>query len=192
MRHQLERLRASHITSALLGLCLLSLFGSGPLAADAIPPAPQIDRLPELSIVTLDGRKLTNADLQGKVVLFDFWATWCVPCVQATPKLKSIAKSFAGDPRFMILGISVDDNGAALRQFLEKEQVPWPQYWDEKKLLTMSTFKITTFPTYLVVDPEGRVVYQSRGWSEQGMQTLEDNVQKAVRAAKSGKPEPAR
>lgn len=189
MRHHL---RAPRIASALLATCLLALLGSGALADDGPPPAPQIDRLPEFSIVTMDGRKLTNADLQGKVVLFDFWATWCVPCVKATPKLKSIAKSFAGDPRFMMLGISVDDNGAALRKFLEKEQVPWPQYWDEKKHLTMSTFKISTFPTYLVVDPEGHVVYQNRGWSEQVMQILEDNVRKAVQEAKSKTSEPAR
>ena len=185
-------LRASRFVPALLGTCWLALLGSGSLAAGTLPAGPRFERLPQFSIVTLDGRKVTTADLQGKVVLVDFWATWCAPCLKATPVLKSLAQSFAGDPGFMILGISVDSDADSLRKFLEKEQVRWPQYWDEEKSLTFNTFKVSNFPTYLVVGPDGRVVYQTEGWSEETMQRLQENVRRAVQEAKPKRSEPAR
>lgn len=168
--------------STVLALCLLA----GSLASVAwgqLPPPPKLERLPEFSVVTLDGKKLAASDLRGKVVLLDFWATWCVPCVKATPHIKSLAASLAKE-NFQILGISVDDDRKALEGYLAKEKIAWPQYWDQSKLLTFRTFQISTFPTYVVVDPEGKVVYQSRGWSDKVITDLESNVRGAVKAAK--------
>jgi thiol-disulfide isomerase/thioredoxin len=175
--------------STALALCLLAGSLASAVSSPAwgqLPPPPKLERLPEFSVVTLDGKKLAASDLRGKVVLLDFWATWCVPCVKATPHIKSLAASMAKE-NFTILGISVDEDRKALEGYLAKEKIAWPQYWDQSKLLTFRTFQISSFPTYVVIDPEGKVVYQSRGWSDKVLTDLESNVRGAVKAAKGKK-----
>ncbi|HYG61866.1 MAG TPA: TlpA disulfide reductase family protein [Thermoanaerobaculia bacterium] len=184
MRSMIRPLPSLSLVLAVLVMGLLA--GSPAPASGQVPPVPKLERLPEFSVVTLDGKKFAASDLRGKVVLLDFWATWCVPCLQATPHLKSLAASLAKD-NFMILGISVDDDGQRLQSYVAKEKIGWPQYWDRSKMLTYRTFQISTFPTYLVVDPEGKVVYQSRGWSDKVLKDLETNVRKAVQNAKQKK-----
>jgi thiol-disulfide isomerase/thioredoxin len=187
MRFTLRRLPTPSIVVAVVAVLAVGLL-AGALAPvrGQVPPPPKLERLPEFSVVTLDGKKFAASDLRGKVVLLDFWATWCVPCLQATPHLKTLASSLAKD-NFMILGISVDDDGQKLQSYVAKEKIGWPQYWDRSKMLTYRTFQISTFPTYVVVDPEGKVVYQSRGWSDKVLKELETNVRKAVQAAKTSK-----
>lgn len=183
MRSNVRRLRPLPSLSLVLALSLLA--GSLASASAQMPPQPKLERLPEFSVVTLDGKKLTTTDLRGKVVLLDFWATWCVPCLQATPELKALAASLAKED-FLILGISIDDDRKALEGYIAKEKLAWPQYWDQGKMLTYRTFRINSFPTYLLVDPDGKVVYQSRGWSDKVLEELKSNVRKAVQAAKKG------
>ena len=120
-------------------------------------------RAPEFHAVDLATRdSVSLADSRGSVTLVNIWATWCVPCLQATPHLKALAASFAKED-FLILGISVDDDRKKLEGYLAKEKIGWPQYWDQAKMLTFRTFRVSTFPTYLVVDPEGKVAKQFLG-----------------------------
>ena len=83
----------------------------------------------EISFTTIDGREVNLADLKGKVVLVDFWATWCLPCVKAMPAIKAVYDEFH-EQGFEIIGISLDSDREKLDEFIAREKLDWPQYYD--------------------------------------------------------------
>jgi peroxiredoxin len=83
----------------------------------------------DFNFTALDGRRVKLADLRGKVVLVDFWATTCVPCVREMPDLKQLYEKHH-TIGLEIVGISLDSDKTALTRFIEKEKIPWPQFYD--------------------------------------------------------------
>jgi thiol-disulfide isomerase/thioredoxin len=138
---------------------------------------------PDFSVVTLDGQNLSLDDLKGKVVLIDFWATWCGPCRESTPALKRLAEKGKQEP-FVLFGISADRDGAKLRDYLAHEALGWPQYWDQAGNLER-LFGVMAFPTFVVLDGEGRIVYTQRGWSSGRERELKSAISRAVDQIKS-------
>jgi peroxiredoxin len=84
---------------------------------------------PAFSVTTTDGQKISMDDLQGKVVLLDFWATWCGPCREALPHIRNVAKKFQGQP-LVILSVSLDADEGKWKEFIAKNEMTWPQYRD--------------------------------------------------------------
>jgi peroxiredoxin len=110
----------------------------------------------DIRFTALDGRQINLADLRGKVVLVDFWATTCVPCVQELPGLKQLYEKYHASG-FEIVGISLDSDRAALTRFIEKEKIVWPQFYDpagEKSRLA-TQYGITAIPVVWLVDKHG-------------------------------------
>lgn len=110
----------------------------------------------DISFTAVDGRKVSLADLKGKVVLIDFWATWCGPCVGEVPTVKAAYDKYH-DAGFEIVGISLDDSKEALLRFIKEHQMPWPQYFDGKHWNNDISFRfgIDGVPTEWLVDRNG-------------------------------------
>jgi thiol-disulfide isomerase/thioredoxin len=138
---------------------------------------------PDFSVVTLDGQTLSLDDLKGKVVLIDFWATWCGPCRESTPALKRLAEKAKQDP-VVLFGVSADRDAAKLRDYLAREAVGWPQYWDQAGKLER-LFGVRAYPTFVVLDGDGRVVYSGQGWSMGTERELKSAIRRAVDQVKS-------
>lgn len=129
----------------------------------------------ELSFEALDGRKIDLKSLRGKVVLVDFWATWCGPCLQELPNVKKVYEKY--NPQgFEIIGISLDENKEALQAFIRKEKIPWPQYFDGKgwKTYWARYYGIQAIPAMWLVDKKGIVRDQ------QARIDLEEKVKKLL------------
>ena len=135
---------------------------------------------PDFSITTLGGEFLTLDDLRGKVVLIDFWATWCQPCLVATPGLAKLQKKMDGQP-FVILGVSADRSKAAWESFVRDNNLKWHHVLDERNLLTRA-FNIEAFPSYLMLDHDGIVRHTWRGWSPSLDGDVESKAKKLLKA----------
>lgn len=85
----------------------------------------------ELKFTALDGCKIDLKDYKGKVVLVDFWATWCGPCVAEIPHVREVYEKYK-EKGFDVIGISLDTNKSRLEEYLKKNEIPWPQYFDGK------------------------------------------------------------
>lgn len=110
---------------------------------------------PPFSVTTADGERISMDDLQGKVVLLDFWATWCVPCREALPHIKQVAKKFQGEP-LVVLSISLDTDEQKWKDFITKNEMTWPQYRDGSFAGPISRmFSVTAIPHTFTVDADG-------------------------------------
>ncbi|MFO1448850.1 MAG: TlpA disulfide reductase family protein [Opitutaceae bacterium] len=135
------------------------------------------DKPLEIAFTAVDGRKVDLKDYRGKVVLVDFWATWCGPCKAEIPNIKKVYAEYQAKG-FEIIGISLEN--AAIRpddtpeqiaakhekaqkvltDFTSKTEMPWPQYYDGKhwKNDLSTRFGIASIPAMFLIDPEGRIV----------------------------------
>jgi len=110
---------------------------------------------PPFEITTADAQRVSLDDLQGKVVLLDFWATWCRPCREALPHIQRIAKKFQGEP-LVILSISLDKNEKQWRDFIVKNEMTWLQYCDGGFPGPLATkFGIKAIPHTFTIDADG-------------------------------------
>jgi len=110
---------------------------------------------PPFSITTLDGQHVSLDSLAGKVVLIDFWATWCGPCREALPRLKGIAHRFQEQP-LVIISISLDKDENKWKEFVAKNDMTWPQYRDGSFDGTIAhAFGITAIPATFTIDSDG-------------------------------------
>lgn len=117
-------------------------------------PRPPSERYaPAFSFVSTDGKRISLDTLRGQIVLLDFWASWCGPCVRALPSVRKLQTDHANDP-FSLVGISADLDERAWRSFTVKNGMIWPQYWDRDHQLR-SLFGVRAIPTYVLIDGEG-------------------------------------
>lgn len=136
---------------------------------------------PDFSFTSSEGEYISLEDLRGKVVVIDFWATWCPPCVASVPEIRNLHRRYLTD-RFVLIGISADYDEQAWRDFTASKKMLWPQYRDEDRKLQRA-FNIHAYPTYLIIDHEGILRYQSIGFSYARSANFEDAIRKQLRLA---------
>lgn len=121
---------------------------------------------PEFSLTTAAGEYLSNEELTGKIVVLDFWATWCPPCVDAVGSLRNMNKKFNGQP-FVMISVSSDSDDDKWRAFVDKQKMIWPQHLDRDRKVHRA-FSVRAWPTYVVVDHEGIVRFRTvgSGWQQ--------------------------
>lgn len=114
----------------------------------------------EFAFTAVDGRKIDIADLKGKVVMIDFWATWCGPCIAGLPEVLETYHKWH-DQGFEILGISLDNDEEALKKMVKEREMPWPQFFDHENESNRYAEKygISGIPTLWLVDKEGNLRY---------------------------------
>jgi thiol-disulfide isomerase/thioredoxin len=115
--------------------------------------------VPDFAAADLRGAPLSMKSLRGRVVVLDFWATWCGPCVGEVPHMIELHGRFKGDD-FAIVGVSLDEDGLALADFLDERRMTWPQVCDLRGFdgALPTLFHVRGIPDTVLVDREGRIV----------------------------------
>lgn len=110
---------------------------------------------PPFAVTTIDGQHVSLDDLQGKVVLLDFWATWCEPCREALPHMREIAKKFEGQP-LVVLSVSLDSDEQKWKDFVAKNGMSWLNYRDGGFTGPVSRlFDVNAIPHTFTIDTDG-------------------------------------
>jgi len=152
--------RAVLLTAILIPALFLGLSGCGK------GPAPKTGKdagAPGFTLLSLSGEKVSLSDFQGKVVVIDFWATWCPPCRQLIPNLVELHKRHSGKG-LAIVGIALDREGIrVVEPFVRQARIPYPVLLGNQGV-TEAYGRVESIPTLFIIDREGKVVRKLVGY----------------------------
>jgi len=148
------------------------------LGAVAAPPGAAADPLdaltvqsfpaklvpPPLSLIDLDGRPFSLADVRGKMVFLNFWATWCVPCRAEMPALENLYRIYR-DRGFLVLAVNFKETRAEVRRFVEETRVTFPTVLDPEGAASRA-LKVRGLPVSFLVGRDGTLQWKAIGSRE--------------------------
>jgi thiol-disulfide isomerase/thioredoxin len=137
-----------------LCLCVAWVFLLPYCSKDGKPPAPVL--APDFTLNTLDGQEMTLSKLKGKVVLLDFWATWCPPCREAIPHLINLQKTYQ-EKGIEVIGMNMDKGDVeTIRRFVKSMDIPYPITVTPEEV--SRSYGVTALPTTILIDKEGKII----------------------------------
>ncbi|MCU4154457.1 TlpA family protein disulfide reductase [Carboxylicivirga sp. A043] len=137
------------------------------------------DVAPDFTVMTPDG-EVSTADLKGKVVLINFFATWCPPCVKELPVLeKEVWKQFKDNEDFVLLVVGREHNPEELKKFAEDKGLDLPFCPDEERKV-FSQFATQSIPRNYIINKGGKIVYASVGYSHQEFEHMIDVLKRQL------------
>ncbi|MEO0183416.1 MAG: TlpA disulfide reductase family protein [candidate division WOR-3 bacterium] len=131
----------------------------------------------DFTLSTIDGKKYSLIALQDKIILLDFWATWCPPCRRAIPYLCEIYNEYK-DKGLIILGISCDQEIEDLRKYLLENEVPYPILIADQDIVRK--FEVKAIPALFLFDKNHRLVYKEIGFSEEKIEELKRIIESLI------------
>ncbi len=140
-----------------------------PSAARVVPP---VSTAPDFSLVALDGRQIHLSDYKGKVVLVDFWATWCSPCRTEIPRFVEWQQKY-GEQGFQTIGISMDDTAKPVRAFYQEFKLNYPVAMGNEKV-AQAYGGVLGLPVNVLVGRDGRIIAKYVGMTD--LRELEDEI----------------
>lgn len=157
------------VLSLALALCLASPVARAVAVGDVAP---------DLSAMTTDGKPARLAELRGKTVWLDFWASWCGPCRQSFPWMNAMQEKYAGSG-LAIVAVNVDKKRADADRFLAEVPARFPLAFDAEGA-TPNAYAIKGMPTSILIDRDGRVVAVHNGFRNDERDALEASIASSV------------
>jgi cytochrome c biogenesis protein CcmG/thiol:disulfide interchange protein DsbE len=129
------------------------------IAAQSRPglkPGP-LARAPDFTLVAPDGSEMSLTDLRGKVVLLNFWATWCPPCRAEMPALNTLQREYGAEHDFVVVGVNLEESREQVEAFARDFKISFPLLLDSSGKVTTESFAVRTLPASVVIDRQGYI-----------------------------------
>jgi thiol-disulfide isomerase/thioredoxin len=159
-----------------VGLYFLNARWIAPATTHKVKAAGKYPMAPDFSLTDINGAKLALSDYKGKVVLLDFWATWCGPCRIEIPSFVQMETKYR-DQGFTVIGLAIEDTPDAVRQFYQQFHMDYPVAMGDSKVASLYG-GILGLPTSFVIGRDGRIYSQHTGTTN--AQVFEKEVQELL------------
>ena len=174
------------LPSTVLTLALLALCHSALAQGYEVLPWPARKAAPAAMGTDTGGRLWRLADLRGKVVVINFWASWCAPCLQEMPSLQALAKLHGADKR-VVLTVNLKESTSDVQQFAQRTGLTLPIVLDPQGA-TARAWGVSVFPTTVMVRPDGRVAASVHGALDWTSQPADNLLAPLLARARTGLP----
>jgi peroxiredoxin len=134
---------------------------------------------PDFTLRTLNGPNLRLAEQRGKVVMINFWATWCGPCRQEMPQLNALYQKYRASG-FTLLGVNVDEDSPKAADLAAKLGVKFPVLLDADKTVS-KLYDMNSMPATILIDRDGRVRYLHRGYRDGFEATYDQQIRSLLK-----------
>jgi thiol-disulfide isomerase/thioredoxin len=147
--------------------------------ADVLPDLSVGQPAPEAVVAGLDGKEARLSALKGKVVVLDFWATWCGPCKAMIPHQREMVEKLKDKP-FALVSVSADEERQTAVDFVAKTSMPWTHWWNGDKGGMIDNWDVNAFPTVYIIDAKGTIRYAEVGGGPDAAKAIEETVTKLL------------
>lgn len=138
------------------------------------------DDVPEFVVEMFDGQKINIKDLKGKIVLINFWATWCPPCQEELKRVqKEIIDRFKGKD-FVFLAISREESKEQVKKFRERNEYTFPMGLDPERKI-YSKFATATIPRNFIIDKKGKIVEIEVGYTKEAFAKMIEKLERLLK-----------
>ena len=128
------------------------------IAQQSRPTPPRLAVLaPEFRLMSPAGTAMNLSDLRGKVVLLNFWATWCPPCDSEIPDLNAIYRQYGKEKAFVVVGVNLQEQPEEVTSYASRRSIAFPVLLDRDGHVTGRDYQIRTLPASVIIDREGRI-----------------------------------
>lgn len=156
----------------LVRILLLATLGFTAMTAHA-------EMAPDFTLKSESGENIRLEEQRGKVVMINFWASWCAPCRKEMPLLDDLYDRYK-DAGFTLFGVNVEQNPEAAKEFLENVGVSFPILYDPESNVSR-TYQVSAMPTTVMVDRDGKVRYVNRGYKEGDEEKYRKQIRELIR-----------
>lgn len=149
------------------------------VAALSVSPAVDAQAAPDFTLKSQNDVNLRLAEQRGDIILLNFWASWCGPCLQEMPKLDKLAQKYQG-MGVQIWGVNVESDSAAAKAYLEKVRVNFPILFDVTNDVS-AAYSVQAMPTTVILNKDGEIASVHRGYQSGYEQKYENDIKKLLR-----------
>ncbi len=121
----------------------------------------------DFTLKSFEGKSVSLSRQKGKVVLLDFWASWCAPCKIELPLLNGLQKKY-GKSGLVVIAVNIDNKAKNARDFLDKHNITLINTWDKKKKV-VAAYNVETMPTSILIDKKGKIRFIHSGFEKEDL-----------------------
>ena len=111
----------------------------------------------DFGLASIDGTQVRISGLRGKVVLLNFWATWCPPCKAEMPDLEALYREYGSKQNFVVVGVDVEESASAVSAFARQNELSFPVLLDTQGSVSNGVYPIRSLPTSMIIDRQGKI-----------------------------------
>ena len=173
-RKSLHNYLVTFCLSLLIAALLTGCGDSGPKKAKVAKV------VPDFSLTSLDGQPITRESLKGKVVLLDFWATWCAPCRAAIPHLVTLYETYK-DQGLEVIGVSLDQGDPSdVEDFVKRNNIPYPIAIGTNNPITKDLGNVSSLPTIILLSKQPTIEFKVVGFNAEIANKLESKIKELL------------
>jgi len=139
----------------------------------------EVINLQQISLIKEDGSNTTLEQYKNKIVVLNFWATWCHPCLREIPELNKLYNKFRDQPGIAFLAISVKGKPEKVAAYQETNPISFEVLLDYKEELA-DYYNVSQMPTTILLSPSGKTVFRQSGFSPKAIENLEKEIEKLL------------
>ncbi|BCB95138.1 thiol:disulfide interchange protein [Dissulfurispira thermophila] len=163
--------RLRFLISMLVFLTLCMFLFANAFAAQSLAP--------DFALNDITGKKVKLSEFRGRVILLNFWATWCGPCKAEMPSLNNLYNEFK-DKGFVVLAVSVDTSEKSVKSFIKDNKLSFPVLMDKNKAVSFDDYGVLGLPTTFLIDKNGGIVEKIMGEREWDSPQIKERILKLI------------